>query len=652
MTHRTVHAHRVAISAAACLLVALAAIMAAFAMPSTAAAANGVGSPATECANAFGPGYVGFKIDDVNEGQLNGTYTDPDTGLSVTISGTDSTLHTFDYSSSWPVNVVVKGGPSQGRLYSPPAGSGAGLHPPVNPNNGKFYGISHITFCWQSNQGKPKLKIEKIADNPAVIAGQYVTYTISVKNEGSASSEGVTVSDDVPAGLEIMEVDSPCTYSGQQVTCVAGTLAPGQTATYRIKVRTTLPTTTVSTQNEQLTIYKIDQQISMQPGATVTESAVCNPGDIIADAAVRIDHIDQGTGDANSIEVHKLESASNGSYAATVTNHATGQAQLKLFAVCLPGKTTEGRSLTVFNPAVTQTVTLNPGVHEVTLNCPVGSTPIAPGINVSGGRVLVLANAPVGETGRRLTLKVSGAASTVKASIRCLENRTTEVNGASSELIFTKVTKPISVGAGEKATEALICGENAKGIVGGWEFDDGLVPLGNDPQPKSRVFYVWNPTSHPLTGTLYLLCLEARTGSAREIGEKTYVNTATVSSTTAQDPGAVLSDDAAVKVTKAGSGSGASPAPSIYKAALRGGKLVVRFKSATRSGRVVVSLPGKQRVIGKGRFRLGQAGKGRAKVKLGRSALRSIRKGKVRKVRVKVASRGGKSRAKVLRVRR
>jgi choice-of-anchor A domain-containing protein/uncharacterized repeat protein (TIGR01451 family) len=499
--------------------------------------------------------------------------------------------------------------------------------------------------------GKPKLKIEKIADHPEVIEGQYVIFTISVKNEGTANSEHVAISDDVPSGLEIVSVDSPCTYVGQQVECEAGTLTPGQSVSYHVKVKTTLPTTTVSTQNEQLTIYKVEKQISMQPGATVTESAVCNPGDIISDAAVRIDHIDQGTGDAGSIEIHRLVSDTAGSYSAKVTNHATGQAQLKLFAVCLPGKTTEGRSLTVGSP-VTQNVVLNPGTHEINLQCPVGSTPIAPGIDVTGGRALILANAPVGDTGRKLTVKISGGTTTIEAGIRCLLNKASGTDGSISDLIFTKVTKPISVGAGEKATESLICGENAKGIVGGWEFDDGLVPLGKDPQPKSRVFYVWNPTSHPLTGTLYLLCLEARTGSSTPVGEKTYVNTATVSSSTDQGSGAVLSDDASVKVTRAGGpGSTHYAAPSIYKVTLSGRKLVVGFKSSTRFGKVAVTLPGKNHLIGKGTFRLNRAGKGKAKVKINRKAARAIRNGSAKRVKVRVTTAHGKAKVKTVRVR-
>lgn len=640
MTFSTSRAVRTALFSALVAVVALVVAPTAGATAST--------GDTRECVSAFGPGFVGFKIDDVNENTLNGSYSDPSTGFEVTISNTDTSRHKFDYVSNWPANVIVKGGPSQGELYQPPASSGTGLHPPVNPNNGKFYGISHITFCWAPS-GEPKLKFSKFADRYQVVEGETVRFALSVKNLGTASSHDVVISDDVPAGLEIVQVDPPCTVSGQLVTCVAGTVTAGQTVTYKVFVKATLPPATVTTQNEQLNIYKVEKQISMQPGTTVNESITCNPGDLISDAAVRIDHIDQGTGDPDDIEIHRLESNTTGSYQTTVTNHATGQAQLKLFAVCLPGKTTEGRSLTVGAP-VTTTVTLEPGVHEIALDCPVGSTPVAPGLNVSGGRVLVLASAPVGDTGRRLTLKVSGASTTVTASIRCLQNRTSELNGVSTYLTFNQVIKPITVGAGSKATESLECGANGKGIVGGWEFEDGLVPLGNDPQPKSRVFYVWNPTAHPLTGTLYLLCLEARTGTTEQVSEKTYVNTATVTTSTPQAPGAVLSDSATVKVTRNTGSAGKSAAPVIYRATLKGRSLVVGLRSATRAGRVLVSLPGQRKAIGKGKFRLNKSGKGKARVKLGQKAARVIRKGKQR-VRVKVVSANGKSRVKVVRPR-
>lgn len=504
---------------------------------------------------------------------------------------------------------------------------------------------------------KPKLKITKLADHGAVTEGDHVVFTLSVKNHGDGAAENVKVSDNVPDGLEIISADAPCTVTGQQVECVKGTLAAGQTATYKVKVKTTLPTVQATSGNEQLTIGKVERHITLNAGQTRTETITCEAGGIMSDGAVRVDHIDQGTGNYGDIEVHKVRSTAKGTYEAQVTNHATGQAQIKLFGVCLPGKTTEGRNLVVGEP-VTKTVTLDAGVHTINLSCPAGSTPIAPGIEVSGGRALVLASAPDGATGRKVTVKVDQPGTQVKVGIRCLGNRTAESGGSSTELIFTQVTRPIAVGSGGVATETLVCGENAKGIVAGWEFEDGLVPLGNDPQPKSRVFKVWNPTSHPLTGTLYLLCLEARTGSSTPVNEKTYVNTASVSTSSEQEPGGQSSDSASVLVTRATGTGGVSP--TVYSAKVKGRTLVVKVRTGGKAGRVTVRSAqavrlGKKKVrrgtvIGKGRFK-GSRGTSVSRVRLGKGARKAIRTGKLKRVRVTVKSSAG-SKTRTVRVQR
>lgn len=503
---------------------------------------------------------------------------------------------------------------------------------------------------------KPKLKIAKTADHPAVTVGDHVVFTLSVKNHGAGPAADVKVADDVPAGLEIVSADAPCTVTGQHVECVKGTLAAGETATYRVEAKTTLPAASAASGNEQLTIGKVERHITLQAGETRSETITCEAGGIMSDGAVRVDHVDQGTGSYGEIEVHEVRSTAKGAYRATVTNHATGQAQLKLFGVCLPGKTTEGRDLIVGSP-VTETVTLSPGTHRIALSCPAGSTPIAPGISVAGGRALVLANAPDGPTGRQLTVKVGQPGATVEASVRCLSNRTAELGGASTELIFTQVTKPITVGAGQVATESLVCGDQAKGIVAGWELEDGLVPLGNDPQPKTRVFKVWNPTSHPLSGTLHLLCLEARTGSSTPVDEKTYVNTATVSTSSEQEPGGQSSDSASVAVTRA---PGGAVAPTVYGARVKGGVLLVRVGAGGKAGRVTVRSarsvkvgPRKLRrggVIGKGRYKRAE-GSVVSRVKLGKAARKAIRSGKLKRVKVTVKSAAGKK-TKTVRVRR
>ena len=512
-----------------------------------------------------------------------------------------------------------------------------------------------------TNPGKPKLKITKTVDHSTVQSGSQVIFTLTVKNEGDAASADTVITDSVPVGLHVDSADSPCSITGQLVKCSVGSLAPGQTVSYQVKATTSVPTT--DTADDQLAVNKVEQQISLQPGETKTVQITCDSGGIMSDGAVRSDAVDQGTGDFNSIEVKSVHSISTSTYEAVVANHSTGQAQAKLFGVCLPAQTTAGHPLVV-GPIVSQSFALSPGVHSLNLTCGAGFTPVAPGVEFSAGRAWVIASAPNGANGRKVTFKVdTAAAGTV--SLRCLSNTTGVVNGSSTQLQFTPITKTISVPAGQVVSEQLICGENAKGIVAGWEYDNDLVPLGNDPQPKTRVFKIWNPTSTPLNATLYLLCLEGRTGTSTG-GQ--YVNTANVSSSSVQDSGAVLSSDATVTVTGSTGITGPTGAtgstgpvgplsvsPTAVRAKVSGKSLTVKLNSDA-SGTVKVTSSGKFK-LGKHRFGKGtRLGSGKfsdatATVKLSKAAVKAIRAGKVRHVKVTVAS-DGKSTSKVLRVQR
>ena len=444
--------------------------------------------------------------------------------------------------------------------------------------------------------------------------------------------------------------------------CAVGSLAPCQSVSYQVKATTSLPTS--DTADDQLAINKVETQISLQAGETRTAQITCEAGGIMSDGAVRADAVDQGTGDLGSIEVKAVHSISTSTYEAVVKNNSTGQAQAKLFGVCLPAKTTGGHSLEV-GPIVIQSFELAPGVHTLDLTCGAGYTPVAPGVEFTAGRGWVIASAPSGATSRKVTLKVDAAAAG-KVSIRCLSNRTGTVNGTSTELQFTPITRTIQVPAGQVVSEQLICGDNAKGIVAGWEYDQELVQLGNDPQPKTRVFKIWNPSSHPLNATLYLLCLEGRTGTSTS-GQ--YVNTATVTSSSAQDTGAVLSDDATVNVEAASAPSGpdttggsdsAGSGPSVYSARLSGRTLAVQLSPGATSGSLKVTSTSKFRV-GRRHFRKGTrlaggnftvaGGTTVTRVMLSKAALMAIKAGKVRNVKVS-ATAGGQTVSKNLRVLR
>src|SRR5687768_520098 len=80
-----------------------------------------------------------FKID---SRPGNGTYGDGT--LSVTISNADE--DSFSWSSNITVTaVMVKAGTS---LKSNPGGRSGTASSAENPNNGKSYGISHVSFCY------------------------------------------------------------------------------------------------------------------------------------------------------------------------------------------------------------------------------------------------------------------------------------------------------------------------------------------------------------------------------------------------------------------------------------------------------------------------------------------------------------------------
>jgi peptide/nickel transport system permease protein len=75
-----------------------------------------------------------------------------------------------------------------------------------------------------------------------LIAGEALTYTLSVSNEGPSHARNVVVSDTLPAGVSFVGASSSrgsgCAESGGVVTCVLGDLLEGDGATITITLRT------------------------------------------------------------------------------------------------------------------------------------------------------------------------------------------------------------------------------------------------------------------------------------------------------------------------------------------------------------------------------------------------------------------------------
>lgn len=189
------------------------------------------------------PGIQEFKIQPVEDG----TYSD---GLLEVMIDVRSTPQgdVFDWSSTGGqiMSIFVKGGPD-GNLYEygaadPPvnAVSDTGLHSPLNPSNGKWYGLSHISFCYLP--GAAEITVTKSCTNATIENGNTFTAMISgtVENTGDVTLLNVQFDDvesGAPAGpYDIRRPDNSVFNEGDS-------LAVGEVLTYTAQVSSTTETT-------------------------------------------------------------------------------------------------------------------------------------------------------------------------------------------------------------------------------------------------------------------------------------------------------------------------------------------------------------------------------------------------------------------------
>ncbi|HEX8629053.1 MAG TPA: Ig-like domain-containing protein, partial [Catenuloplanes sp.] len=189
---------RVVAAAAAATLASV--LLSAITAPSASAHGTVVAGNQT-CGNLI-PGSLEAKVEPV----ASGTYTTGGLTVRLTVRtlaadtpehpGNQNGNEVVDVAASGAtvIGVAVKGGPNT-NFYSYPAGTSAAtaLHPPVNPNNDKFYGLSHISFCYVA-KAKPKITTkvsradiaigESVTDTATLSGGNRATGTITFKVYG------------------------------------------------------------------------------------------------------------------------------------------------------------------------------------------------------------------------------------------------------------------------------------------------------------------------------------------------------------------------------------------------------------------------------------------------------------------------------------
>ncbi|OYO17574.1 hypothetical protein CGZ94_01350 [Enemella evansiae] len=141
-----------------------------------------------------------------------------------TINGRTVTCQVGDLAPQQTASVSI-------RVQTPAGGSGpltntaqvsSSTPDPVPGNNTSTYTAS-------GGQQADLSIVKTTSGNGTLVAGEQVTYTLQVTNNGPSAATGVRVTDTLPSGVSFVSSSSPCSTSGQTVTCTISNLEPGST---------------------------------------------------------------------------------------------------------------------------------------------------------------------------------------------------------------------------------------------------------------------------------------------------------------------------------------------------------------------------------------------------------------------------------------
>ena len=474
-----------------------------------------------------------------------------------------------------------------------------------------------------SGDEEASVSIEKYADTTVAAPGDTVTYTLRVVNNGVGDAHDVVVTDQLPQGTTYLSSSAPCTNAGSTVTCELGTIEAGDDREVTITVKVKGIGTGDTSHNHHLDYTKIEAHLSLFDGDTSSATASCPEGYLATDGSVRLDHVDQGAGTFEDAVVLASGVTPDGrGWTGTVRNDTVGQVQAKVNVVCMTEKTTSGEDHShpvVITGPVSTNRTFAAGRHDVDLVCGADTYAVRPSFAFSSGEGVVTTRRTA--TGWRFAVDVDDAAQGT-FSVGCLSTSLGSAAGHVHDLRFEELSDSVTVPAGQVVETRLTCKGDHKGIVAWADLDPGLVPLGTDPQPVTRVFRFYNPTGADLTARYGLLCVAIRTNGGNQ-GDSEVTNTASVSTSS---PDASSADNSA-SVTFAVSATGVAVAPRAT-VVTKAGKTGVALRLSS-SGKRTVSF--KLLAAGKVKGTKLRAGstlaQSRAKLKAGRGTVRLVAKG-------------------------
>jgi uncharacterized repeat protein (TIGR01451 family) len=167
------------------------------------------------------------------------------------------------------------------------------------------------------------LLIAKTGSPDPVMAGQPLTYTLTVTNNGPSAAAGLVITDTLPAGVNFSSTSPGCTESGGAVTCTLASLVAGASTPLMITVDVDPATAGILTNTAVVTSTTADP---IPINNTATETTTVIP---LADLAV-----------AKTVDLPLPSEGMTVTYVITVTNNGPHQATGVVMRDNLPGGVT------------------------------------------------------------------------------------------------------------------------------------------------------------------------------------------------------------------------------------------------------------------------------------------------------------------------
>jgi uncharacterized repeat protein (TIGR01451 family)/gliding motility-associated-like protein len=254
-----------------------------------------------------GPGTAeNVEVEDVFDGRLEveswtasqGSWTDPIWSVGDLAPGDSATI---------TISARVNPDTDNGVIIPNEATVGSDTFDPDESNNTDRVDVGITTSA--------DLAITKVADPEPVIAGDEMTYTITVTNNGPSNALDVVMEDVIPALLSVVSVDvSTGTWSAPHWTI--GTLAVGDTVTMTITATTesslaagteivnvaSVSSTTPDPDHENNVATVVSNVVTVAD-LSVTKDAVNDPGIAGEELVYMVTVTNHGPSDAQNIEV-------------------------------------------------------------------------------------------------------------------------------------------------------------------------------------------------------------------------------------------------------------------------------------------------------------------------------------------------------------